>query len=77
MDCCTCSLADDFHANPGIVTLALALPLCGAALWRRGGPGHAVAVAATAVLVLLTVYGVANRSPPRSNPCLRRRSTWT
>jgi len=55
------SRADEFHASPGIVTLALALPLCGAALWGRGGPGHAVALAATVVLALLTVYGVANR----------------
>ena len=33
------SRADEFHASPGIVALALALPLCGAALWRRGRPG--------------------------------------
>ena len=55
------SRADEFHANPGIVALALSLPLCATALWGRAGAARAVAVLAASCFALLTLYGVANR----------------
>jgi hypothetical protein len=63
------SRSDEFHATPLIVVLAAALP--GALAWqlqrgpaagRAGRPGRrALAVALSAVLALLLVYGAANR----------------
>ncbi len=56
------SRTDEFHANPAIVALAVALPLCVARARALGGlPGRALAGLAAAVLALLVTYGVANR----------------
>jgi len=55
------SRADEFHANPGIVALALSLPLAVALLWPAGGLARGVGVGAAGTLALLTLYGVANR----------------
>jgi FtsH-binding integral membrane protein len=55
------SRTDEFHANPGIVALALALPLGVVTLWRGPAWARALAVPMALVFALLTLYGVANR----------------
>jgi hypothetical protein len=64
---------DEFHANPSIVLLGLLLPATAMALWRADDARRALALAAAAVFVLLTAYGVANRvsallQPPDLEP---------
>ena len=56
------SRTDEFHANPGIVALALALPTGAIALWTRPSRARMLAVPMALVFGLLTLYGVANRA---------------
>ncbi len=62
------SRADEFHAAPGVVALALALPVCVAAGARSSGPGRALAAAGAVVLALLTTNGVLNRASALVQP---------
>jgi hypothetical protein len=52
---------DEFHANPTIVALAIALPATFVALRRTQGAERALALLAAAVFALLLAYGAANR----------------
>ena len=62
------SRTDEFHANPAIVVLAVALPLCAAGARPLGTPGGVVAGTAVAVFALLLTYGVANRASALVQP---------
>lgn len=62
------SRADEFHSAPGVVALALALPVCVYAGRGAGRAARILSVAALAVLALLTVSGVLNRASALLQP---------
>ena len=62
------SRADEFHTTPGVVALALALPVCMVGFRGRGRAGTALAVAAAVALVLVTANGVLNRASALVSP---------
>ena len=62
------SRADEFHSAPGVVALALALPVCVYAGRKAGRTGTVLAAACLAVLVLITASGVLNRASALLQP---------
>ena len=62
------SRTDEFHANPAIVVLAMALPLSAARLWRPGAADRVVGAVAVAVFACLLAYGVSNRASALFSP---------
>lgn len=62
------SRTDEFHANPGIVVLAVVLPAAAWSLWELGNPARTLAVGTAWLFALLLVYGVANRTSALLQP---------